>query len=254
MLTYLELQNYRHFKRYRLSALARVNLLVGKNNSGKTSILEAVDLLNGAGDPRHLTRISRARGEIASAATSDDLRAGESVPNVFRYYHGHGVEESPSFSFESNESRSSYKLINIDDVNEEFRSTMLGEVARTRRMTYGAEPPSVRLAYALEVDNVPGSSVLFPVLEDGSMLTEAPLVTRPVRQPRDENGVVQCISLESLEPRAMSQMWNEVLTEGREETVIAAMRILEPSLNTIVFLAGDRAFRFGRGGIHRVRE
>ena len=107
----------------------------------------------------------------------------------------------------------------------------------------------MRLAYALEVDNVPGSSVLFPVLEDGSMLTEAPLVTRPVRQPRDENGVVQYISLESLEPRAMSQMWNEVLTEGREETVIAAMRILEPSLNTIVFLAGDRAFRFGRGGI-----
>ena len=45
MLKTLELSRYRGFESYRLGDLTRVNLLVGMNNCGKTSILEAVELL-----------------------------------------------------------------------------------------------------------------------------------------------------------------------------------------------------------------
>ncbi|MDX1970798.1 MAG: AAA family ATPase, partial [Planctomycetaceae bacterium] len=38
----LTIENYRSFDKYRLDNLARVNLLVGDNNCGKTSVLEAV--------------------------------------------------------------------------------------------------------------------------------------------------------------------------------------------------------------------
>ncbi len=52
MLNTLPLNGFRGFESYRLSGLARVNLLVGKNNSGKTSTLEAVELLVlGRGSP-----------------------------------------------------------------------------------------------------------------------------------------------------------------------------------------------------------
>ena len=54
MIHSLQLQNYRGFRDYRLPSLGRVNLLVGMNNSGKTAILEAVNLLGSAGDPRVL--------------------------------------------------------------------------------------------------------------------------------------------------------------------------------------------------------
>ena len=50
MLTTIELRNYRGFQDYRLSGLSRVNLLVGKNNCGKTSVLEAVHLLASGGN------------------------------------------------------------------------------------------------------------------------------------------------------------------------------------------------------------
>jgi len=42
---------FRGFEQFELSNLRPVNLLVGKNNCGKTSILEAVDLLLSRGDP-----------------------------------------------------------------------------------------------------------------------------------------------------------------------------------------------------------
>ena len=44
MLRSLEIQNYRNLRHLTIEKLGRVNLLVGKNNTGKTSVLEAVYL------------------------------------------------------------------------------------------------------------------------------------------------------------------------------------------------------------------
>ena len=45
MLRDLTVQNYRCFKYFHIDGLERVNLFVGNNNSGKTSLLEAIYLL-----------------------------------------------------------------------------------------------------------------------------------------------------------------------------------------------------------------
>ena len=57
MLNGLTLRGYRSFDAYRMTGLARVNLVVGKNNCGKTSILEAIELLV-SGDPSALRESS----------------------------------------------------------------------------------------------------------------------------------------------------------------------------------------------------
>lgn len=41
----LTIEGFRCFKRFEMHGLTRVNLLVGKNNSGKTTVLEALELL-----------------------------------------------------------------------------------------------------------------------------------------------------------------------------------------------------------------
>lgn len=46
MIESFKIENYRRFKSFKLSKLGRVNLLVGENNSGKTSILEAIHLFS----------------------------------------------------------------------------------------------------------------------------------------------------------------------------------------------------------------
>ena len=51
MIRNLKLERYRGFDSYELTELSRVNLLVGKNNCGKTSILEAIDLFVLRGPP-----------------------------------------------------------------------------------------------------------------------------------------------------------------------------------------------------------
>ena len=44
MLTSLEIENYRNFKHLTIEKLGRVNLIIGKNNTGKSSLLEAVSI------------------------------------------------------------------------------------------------------------------------------------------------------------------------------------------------------------------
>ena len=48
MLEELLIRNYRIFKELKIDKLSRINLVAGSNNTGKTSILEAIFLLAGA--------------------------------------------------------------------------------------------------------------------------------------------------------------------------------------------------------------
>lgn len=76
MLKSLKIENFRRFDSFELKQLGRVNLLVGENNSGKTSILEALILLLSRWNLEPLGRIMIDRGEFfinSKAQTELDL-------------------------------------------------------------------------------------------------------------------------------------------------------------------------------------
>lgn len=62
----LELEGFRGFKEFSMPQLGVVNLLLGKNNSGKSSVLEAVELLLAQGSAGPLWMALSRRGELLS--------------------------------------------------------------------------------------------------------------------------------------------------------------------------------------------
>ena len=67
----ISVNNYRGFNDVTVGSLGRINLVAGRNNAGKTALLEAVWLLCGAADPRmavnnHVVRLVRTHGEQPS--------------------------------------------------------------------------------------------------------------------------------------------------------------------------------------------
>ena len=52
MLRSLRIRNFRAFSTLEIDPLSRINLLIGQNNAGKTSLLEALFLLSAAGNPQ----------------------------------------------------------------------------------------------------------------------------------------------------------------------------------------------------------
>ena len=45
MFTHLKISGFRGFREFQVDGLSRVNLFVGTNNAGKTSILEAAEMV-----------------------------------------------------------------------------------------------------------------------------------------------------------------------------------------------------------------
>jgi AAA15 family ATPase/GTPase len=64
MITQLEIKNFRGFSEYKIEDVGQVNLLVGTNNCGKTSVLEAIHLLKSRGSYLAYFSIVDQRGEI----------------------------------------------------------------------------------------------------------------------------------------------------------------------------------------------
>jgi AAA15 family ATPase/GTPase len=66
----IRITRFRQFQDLELGGLTRVNLFVGRNNAGKTSILEAVELLASGAITPALLRSGRRRGEPRRCARS----------------------------------------------------------------------------------------------------------------------------------------------------------------------------------------
>src|SRR5690242_4421977 len=69
MITTLRIHNFRTFHRLTVEGLTRVSLLVGANNAGKTSVLEAAELVLGGTGPSILERSTSSRGEVVRTQT-----------------------------------------------------------------------------------------------------------------------------------------------------------------------------------------
>ncbi|MCL2282360.1 MAG: AAA family ATPase [Fibromonadales bacterium] len=96
LLKNLRITNFRGFDALEIDGLSKINLFVGKNNSGKTSALEALCLLFGMSNPGLPGNINQIRG------------LNLFNPNQFKYlFHNLSLENNPSFKgiFEDNSER-----------------------------------------------------------------------------------------------------------------------------------------------------
>jgi hypothetical protein len=93
MIRSLHIDGYRCFDRFEMSDLGRVNLLVGKNNSGKTSVLEAIYLLSSGGHPAALWQLMSRRGESVQDAQAG--RRAEAEFEICHLFTGHELVRGP---------------------------------------------------------------------------------------------------------------------------------------------------------------
>ena len=116
MLTSLEIKNFRAFSHLVIERLGRVNLIVGKNNVGKTTLLEALQVCGSTRVPSTVRSILTARGELKSSA--DLTPTGENRPDfvIASLFHGRDARQHNEASIvarlsDSNVHRCVFKLV-----------------------------------------------------------------------------------------------------------------------------------------------
>ncbi|MEM1169758.1 MAG: ATP-binding protein [Cyanobacteria bacterium P01_H01_bin.35] len=104
MLKSLTINNFRCFQSFELQQLSRVNLLVGMNNSGKTSMLEAIQLLYSFLQPDKFQKIMSYRGEFFWKENHKQL-------DVRHLFYGREISVGSKFSIVGNNEKSQESLI-----------------------------------------------------------------------------------------------------------------------------------------------
>lgn len=241
MLTRVEIKNYRGFESYEMQGLSQVNLLVGKNNSGKTALLEGIQFLTSGGDPAVLAEVAERRGEVV--LTRPEPTA---FVDIAHFFHGHTLAIDCSFTISGD---NGYHPVTVKTFAQDNRN---------KAGATGASGPERANAsgFFLKISGPPRSEredPRFRISREGGVDFEVPPTRfRRMGVPRKSHGPqVRFVGPDSLNSIDMAVMWDEVTLKGQEIDVAEAMRVLEGELESVHFLTGMLAQGYfpSRGGI-----
>lgn len=230
MLKTLTIANFRGFERFEMGDLGRVNLLVGTNNCGKTSVLEAIQILATHADLAVLRGIFGRRGEGSLGRQGDDTVQRADVRHLFR---GHVLGLGKSFVIAAE----------AVDAHEEVR------VSCTQRVT---EEPQPVTHLALDVLWLKGAvDGKFSVWLEGQgiLVSRAPEVSS-LEAPWLKPIPVRFITTESASPDQVVRDYESIALAPEEEILLEALRTIEPDIDRIgaVALTGGIA-GLNKGGL-----
>ncbi len=82
----LYIENFKNIKKLQLDNLRRVNMIVGKNNVGKSTLLEAISLYLNQGTPAYLQKLLERRGELQPHQDETEEERKEHFLSLFNDY------------------------------------------------------------------------------------------------------------------------------------------------------------------------
>lgn len=238
MIRSIQVQGYRGFNTFEMSGLKRVTLLVGTNNSGKTSALEALYLLASQGDPYSLWRVLWRRSERITE------RQNGNYPelDLCHLFHGHDLHLGSKFTL-SAENQTPGR-------NVTFTISESADESRPKSTSREGVPVPSRLG--LHIKGTPGpASTIVPLSRSGGISSDSLEAPRRLRRrPSDEEIPSQFITAESFSGTELLGVWDTIALTANEDRVLEALRLLEPAIERIAATALSNEY-YGGGGNQR---
>ncbi len=256
MLNNLRIKNFRMLEDLHIAKLGRVNLIVGKNNCGKSTVLEALRLYAGRAHPNLLQAILFDHDESLRA-----IRGNGSVENNSEWWaikHLFPNREFPKADGKpiliQTEGDELNTLIQLEHIfyylrTEEDKGDD-GEILQRRSRvvvskTEEVDDPELTLRPAIRVNfgNISTRSAWLDI-EDEMRRTSHSLAWRMV----EDLPVIRHKYLPThfLPPSELASLWDETTLSPNEAFVLQALRIIEPDVEGLAFVKSSERDRYAR--------
>ncbi len=205
-------------KRFLTPFLLRINLLVGTNNSGKSSILEALELMSSRGSLRSIWTATARRGE---RLWFDDDTRRYSEGDVSHLFYGHGFQAGSQIVIASRS----------DFVQEQVRIEVAQLPEEKRELFPEHSPTPVNEPLALRVEwrnGKPESRIEVSLSPRGGPSSRN--ITRSSAE-RLDSPSVQFISTAALSADEVLSLFDEIVLTPEEELLVEALRTIEPNID-----------------------
>lgn len=208
MIENINIKNFRGIKELQIDKLGKINIILGNNNSGKTSVLDAILLFCGATNPKLSININW-------------IRRYSKISNEMFYLNFYGMNPQNHIVLSGKYNCTKERTLNISCVEEDtdsiteknantiekhlylnFEADICGKVYKTKLKYPGKTPDAASITYLKK-----------------SQYTEELL----------------CLYLPSSDPYNNNvNLFSELLLDKQEKAIISSLREIEPNLKDII--------------------
>lgn len=213
----LTIQNFRLFESLEVKGIKRVNLIVGRNNAGKSALLEALQLYFSGFSPFVMYQLLTERQEVYAQSLND--MSLESKSPLRHLFSNHSIP----FNHQKNIFISSNNAHSFNLGYEQGKVRTLSQLMKG----YSLE---LSLRHQLGGELVSNENIpLFSLLE---YISSPKLLTT-------NNAIVRKLSTKGLSDNSALRLWDSISLTSAQDDVIKAFHIIEPCITGLSFVAAD---------------
>ena len=231
----LEIDGFRALSDLQIDCFGKVNLVTGKNNSGKSTLLEAIRILATGGALRTLYEILNYREELGSASDSERTYLPTDLAPFCNLFTGfpdlasskHGFSISAKGALPASISRISANI-----------NWFIIRRADPDRQAFSYEPVSGDL-----LDEVDGFPALDLDIAGRKRIVPLDRLQRrfPMRT-EAEASPVSCVYLDPFSSRSTSQMgvlWDAIALTDMEQEIVKALKVISADIQAVSMIGSD---------------
>lgn len=236
MLKSLYINNYRNLKELKINSLGNINLITGKNNTGKSSILEAIAIYASGANMQIVNELLKERGESLKSSVNNKNYISNNIKAISSLFNDRkigfdvkdaisiGSVEETLFGDENiSEQRVSLRFIQFLD---EITRDNISNISTRKRTIVDFDQKLDNLKIGIEIRN--GSNSYIQSIEDERIRFSNSLF--------DNNDNFEFIRTRNIDRDINSKLWDDITLTEKEQYVIDALKIIEPFAERIAFI------------------
>lgn len=243
MLRSLEIRNYRNLRHLTIEKLGRVNLLVGKNNTGKTSVLEAVAIHAEQGNELPTIRkLLRKRGEFYP-----DFEKLKSLPEQhFSSLRSLFIDQKVNF-FEEQTDTSIY-IGELKEIRPDLNRINI-RVSRTYLASYSDKDGKEYNEYVIaqSPQQIEGHESRVEIFINRGIfyrhrfaLSDELLFAEVYFAKENSSVFLQFVDAKNGLLETVQQLWNKVALTEAEDEILKALQVIEPRIKRFSLVGEGR--------------
>ncbi|PTQ90720.1 AAA family ATPase [Agitococcus lubricus] len=230
MIDNLKIQNFRLFESLEIQGIKRVNLIVGKNNAGKSALLEALQLYFSGFSLDVMYEILLRRQENIKVKSNEYI-LNNPLKSFFKNYTlaiGHDFQVSIStnhYSYlmkimiEGNKKYTPLNMDNLDRLNDGNVGVVVSTYSRNKEIAskfIQLDKPLSSLYNQENIQKLIGAYNTIAIIKS-----------------------VKFVAANGLNDLETAQLWDSISLTSAQDDVIKAFHIIEPKLTGLSFVAAD---------------
>jgi AAA15 family ATPase/GTPase len=254
MLESFQVSNFRLFQHIEVGRLNRVNLIVGKNNAGKSTFLEAVELYASNGAPTVLLDLVESRQEtwFSEAQPQSQNFTGNSVRHLF---FGHKLpkigEEGILLGEVSADTKLHIGVAAYQNKNDDEGTIRKIRVSGLQLDLFNEDISNVEIFLVAEESEK--TRRLFRLDRDIRDIRRTSSRMLYERQESDFKAIWQIVSTDNIPNRKLAALWDLTSLTNLESEVISALGLIDNRVSGVAFVEDVSQRRSGENRIPLVK-